>query len=134
MITFKFAAKAIAPHENLHATFMAKPIGGINGTGMHTHGSLTKDGKNVFYDANGDHDSQTCRHCIGGLLDARAVHHPRREPDINSYKRLVPGYEAPVYVSWSTANRSALIRVPAPRVASRPAPSSDRLTQRATRT
>ena len=116
VITFKFAAKAIALREGLHATFMAKPIAGINGTGMHIHGSLMKDGKNVFYDADGDRGlSETCRNWIAGLL----VHAPAitriANPTINSYKRLVPGYEAPVYITWSTANRSALIRVPAAR-------------------
>jgi glutamine synthetase len=116
VITFKFAAKAIALREGLHATFMAKPIAGINGTGMHIHGSLMKDGKNAFYDPDGDRGlSETCRNWIGGLL----VHAPAitriANPTINSYKRLVPGYEAPVYITWSTANRSALIRVPAAR-------------------
>jgi glutamine synthetase len=116
VITFKFAAKAIALKSGMHATFMPKPIGGINGSGMHTHGSLSKDGKNVFFDPNGDKQlSDTARYYIGGLLHhARAITRVAN-PTINSYKRLVPGYEAPVYVSWSTANRSALIRVPAAR-------------------
>ncbi len=116
VITFKFAAKAIALREGLHATFMAKPIAGINGTGMHIHGSLMKDGKNVFYDADGDRGlSETSRHWIGGLLAHAPAITRVANPTINSYKRLVPGYEAPVYITWSTANRSALIRVPAAR-------------------
>jgi glutamine synthetase len=116
VITFKFAAKAIALREDLHATFMAKPIGGINGTGMHVHGSLMKDGKNAFYDPDGKFQlSETCLHWIGGLLKHAPAITRIANPTINSYKRLVPGYEAPVYVSWSNANRSALIRVPAAR-------------------
>ena len=116
VITFKFATKTLALKENLHATFMAKPIGGINGSGMHTHGSLMKDGKNAFYDPDGPKQlSDTCLYYIGGLLKhARAITRVAN-PTINSYKRLVPGYEAPVYITWSTANRSALVRVPAAR-------------------
>ena len=116
VITFKFATKAIALRENLHATFMAKPLAGINGSGMHTHGSLMKDGKNAFYDPDGTFQlSETCLHWIGGLLAHAPAITRVANPTINSYKRLVPGYEAPVYVSWSNANRSALIRVPAAR-------------------
>jgi glutamine synthetase len=116
VITFKFATKTLALKEDLHATFMAKPIAGINGTGMHTHGSLMKDGKNAFYDPDGPKQlSDTCLYYIGGLLKhARAITRIAN-PTINSYKRLVPGYEAPVYITWSTANRSALVRVPAAR-------------------
>ncbi len=116
VITFKFATKAIALRENLHATFMAKPIAGIAGTGMHIHGSLMKEGKNAFYDPDGTWQlSETCRHWIGGLLKHAPAITRVANPTINSYKRLVPGYEAPVYISWSNANRSALIRVPSAR-------------------
>jgi glutamine synthetase len=116
VITFKFATKTIALLNGLHATFMAKPIYGINGSGMHTNCSLFKDGKNAFYDPDAPLQlSQTAMYFIGGLL--RHVKGITRvaNPTINSYKRLVPGYEAPVYISWSASNRSALCRVPAPR-------------------
>ncbi|KAF5048157.1 Glutamine synthetase [anaerobic digester metagenome] len=116
VITFKFATKAIALRADLHATFMAKPIAGISGSGMHTHGSLAKDGKNSFYDPDGEFGlSETCLHWIGGLLKHAPAITRVANPTINSYKRLVPGYEAPVYISWSNANRSALVRVPAAR-------------------
>lgn len=114
VVTFKFTVKAIAHQNNLHATFMAKPIAGINGSGMHIHQSLFKKEKNIFYKGDGKqyYLSETARHFIGGQL-----HHARAMaavlcPTVNSYKRLVPGYEAPIYVSWATINRSALIRVP----------------------
>jgi glutamine synthetase len=95
---------------------MAKPVFGINGSGMHTHCSLAKNGKNAFYDPKGDRElSDLCLHFIGGLLKHVKAITRVANPTINSYKRLVPGYEAPVYISWSAANRSALIRVPAAR-------------------
>ena len=116
VITLKFATKTLALKAGLHATFMAKPIGGINGSGMHTHGSLSKDGKNAFYDAEAPKQlSDTARHYIGGLLQHAKAITRVANPTINSYKRLVPGYEAPVYISWSASNRSALVRVPAAR-------------------
>jgi glutamine synthetase len=116
VITFKFAAKALALRCGLHATFMAKPIGGINGSGMHTHGSLAKDGKNAFFDAKGPKQlSQTAMYYIGGILEHAQAITRVANPTINSYKRLVPGYEAPCYISWSNTNRSALVRVPAAR-------------------
>ncbi|MDH7509611.1 MAG: type I glutamate--ammonia ligase [Methanolinea sp.] len=116
VITFKFATKTLALAKNLHATFMAKPIAGINGSGMHTHGSLSKNGKNAFYDPNAkDGLSDTAMYYIGGILaHAKAITRVAN-PTINSYKRLVPGYEAPVYITWSATNRSALVRVPAAR-------------------
>ncbi|WOX58043.1 type I glutamate--ammonia ligase [Methanoculleus receptaculi] len=116
VITFKFAAKTIALMRGLHASFMAKPIHGICGSGMHTNCSLAKDGVNAFFDPDAPIQiSETCLHFIGGLLKhARAITR-LANPTINSYKRLVPGYEAPCYVSWSASNRSALVRVPAPR-------------------
>ncbi|ABD40531.1 L-glutamine synthetase [Methanospirillum hungatei JF-1] len=116
VITFKFAAKTLALMNGMHATFMAKPIGRINGTGMHTHGSLSKDGKNAFYDPNAENQlSETMLYYIGGLMKHAKALTRLGNPTINSYKRLVPGYEAPVYITWSAANRSAMIRVPAAR-------------------
>ncbi|MDD1717357.1 MAG: glutamine synthetase beta-grasp domain-containing protein, partial [Methanoregulaceae archaeon] len=116
VITFKFAAKSIALKEGLHATFMAKPIAGINGSGMHTHGSLAKGGKNAFFDPKGEKQlSDTALYYIGGMLTHAKAITRVANPTINSYKRLVPGYEAPVYISWSNTNRSALVRVPAAR-------------------
>jgi glutamine synthetase len=116
VITFKFATKTLALQRNLHATFMAKPIFGINGSGMHTHMSLAKDGKNAFYDPDGSMQlSQSAFHYIGGLLNHAKAITRIANPTINSYKRLVPGYEAPCYISWSATNRSALVRVPAAR-------------------
>jgi glutamine synthetase len=112
-VTFKYALKAVAQKYDLYCTFMPKPIFGVNGSGMHTHMSLFKDGDTVMYDANDPYGlSQTAKHFIAGLL-----HHARAmsailSPTVNSYKRLVPGYEAPVYISWARNNRSALIRVP----------------------
>ena len=116
VITFKFAVKTMALMRGLHASFMAKPIYGICGSGMHTNCSLAKDGVNAFYDPEAPLQlSETCMHFIGGLLrHAKAITRVAN-PTINSYKRLVPGYEAPCYVSWSASNRSALVRVPAPR-------------------
>ena len=116
VITFKFAAKTIALMRGLHASFMAKPIYGICGSGMHVNCSLAKDGENAFFDPDAPRQlSETCMHFIGGLLrHAKAITRVAN-PTINSYKRLVPGYEAPCYVSWSAGNRSALVRVPSPR-------------------
>lgn len=116
VITFKFATKTIALLNGLHASFMAKPIYGINGSGMHTNASLFKDGKNAFYDPDAPKQlSETALQFIGGVLAHINAITRVANPTINSYKRLVPGYEAPVYVSWSASNRSALVRVPAPR-------------------
>ena len=114
--TFKFVTKSIAHEHGLHATFMPKPIFGENGSGMHVHQSLFKNGENVFYNEDDRLGlSQTAYYYIGGLLKhARAIT-AITNPSVNSYKRLVPGYEAPVYVAWSSANRSALIRIPAAR-------------------
>lgn len=116
VITFKFAAKTIALMRGLHASFMAKPIHGICGSGMHVNCSLAKDGENAFYDPDAPRQlSETCMHFIGGLLSHAKAITRVANPTINSYKRLVPGYEAPCYVSWSAGNRSALVRVPTPR-------------------
>ncbi len=116
VITFKFAVKTMALMRGLHASFMAKPIYGINGSGMHTNCSLAKDGKNAFFDPGAPLQlSETCTHFIGGLLKHAPAITRVANPTVNSYKRLVPGYEAPCYISWSTSNRSALVRIPAPR-------------------
>ena len=116
VITFKFVAKTMALMRGLHASFMAKPIYGICGSGMHTNCSLAKGGVNAFYDHDAPRELSTaCMHFIGGLLrHAKAITRVAN-PTINSYKRLVPGYEAPCYISWSAGNRSALVRVPTPR-------------------
>ena len=112
--TFKFVVKSIANQHGLHATFMPKPIFGENGSGMHVHQSLFADGENVFYDSEADLGlSKTAKYYIGGLLKHAKAIAAITNPTINSYKRLVPGYEAPVYKAWSASNRSALIRIPA---------------------
>ena len=114
--TLKVVTRTIAARHGLHATFMPKPIYGIAGNGMHTHISLVTERGNAFYDPDGPYQlSAVALHFIAGLL-----HHARgftavTNPLVNSYKRLVPGYEAPVYISWSAQNRSALVRVPAGR-------------------
>lgn len=116
IISFKYAVKAVAAKYGLHATFMPKPVFGINGSGMHCNVSLFKDGKNVFFDESRTYQlSQEALWVIGGLLDNVKAFTAVTNPIVNSYKRLVPGYEAPVYLAWSNANRSALIRVPAKR-------------------
>ena len=116
VITFKYATKNIALLNGLNASFMAKPIQGVNGSGMHTNCSLVRDGINVFYDPEAPLQlSETALHFIGGLLKHAKGITRVANPTINSYKRLIPGYEAPVYISWSAANRSALCRVPAAR-------------------
>jgi len=116
VITFKFATKTIALMNGLHATFMAKPIYGICGSGMHTNCSLFRDGENAFYDPEAPLQlSEIALQFIAGVLAHVQGITRLANPTINSYKRLVPGYEAPVYVSWSASNRTALVRVPAPR-------------------
>ncbi|MCR3920989.1 MAG: type I glutamate--ammonia ligase [Firmicutes bacterium] len=114
--TFKLVVRTIAMQHNLHATFMPKPIFGIAGSGMHTHQSLFQNGKNAFYDANDPSElSEIARYYIGGMLKHVKGYCAITNPLINSYKRLVPGYEAPVYIAWSEHNRSPLIRIPARR-------------------
>ncbi|MBQ2983854.1 MAG: type I glutamate--ammonia ligase [Candidatus Gastranaerophilales bacterium] len=116
IITFKYVVKSIANEYGLHASFMPKPIYGINGSGMHCNISLFKDGKNVFYAPESEYGlSQEALYSIGGILKHVSSFTAITNPIVNSYKRLVPGYEAPVYIAWSLANRSALIRVPAKR-------------------
>lgn len=119
IMTFKFVVRTIAQRHGLHATFMPKPIFGINGSGMHMNQSLFKNGQNAFYDPNGYKQlSQDALYYIGGLLKHARAFAAITNPTVNSYKRLVPGYEAPVYLAWSAANRSALCRIPAKRGAS----------------
>lgn len=116
IMTLKLTGKTIALKHNLHVTFMPKPIFGINGSGMHTHLSLFKDGKNVFYNPDGKYElSKEALYFIGGLLKHAKGFTAITNPLVNSYKRLTPGYEAPVYIAWSERNRSPLIRVPAAR-------------------
>ncbi|MDI6870447.1 MAG: type I glutamate--ammonia ligase [Bacillota bacterium] len=114
--TFKVVTRTVAQRHGLHATFMPKPIFGINGSGMHTNLSLFRDGKNAFFDPEGPYQlSQEAFYFIGGLLKHVRSFTAVTNPLVNSYKRLVPGYEAPVYIAWSAMNRTALIRVPAAR-------------------
>jgi glutamine synthetase len=114
-VTFKFTLKAIAQKHDLHATFMPKPLFGINGSGMHTHQSFKSHatGKNAFYDGSDEYGlSKMAKQFIAGQLAHARGMAAILDPLVNSYKRLVPGYEAPVYISWARTNRSALIRVP----------------------
>jgi len=115
--TFRFIVKKVALDHGLHATFMPKPIFGVNGSGMHTHQSfLDKRGNNVFYDAKAKYQlSKTALYYTGGILRHARGFVAITCPLVNSYKRLVPGYEAPVNVAWSMRNRSPLVRIPARR-------------------
>ena len=115
-MTFKFTVKSIAKRHGLHATFMPKPKAGVNGSGMHTNMSLSKDGKNIFEDENGKYGlSEDAYHFIAGIMKHIKGMSIITNPLINSYKRLVPGFEAPVYIAWSKKNRTPLIRIPAER-------------------
>lgn len=114
-MTFKYAVKAVAASHGVYATFMPKPIFGINGSGMHTHQSLTflDSGDNAFYDASDTyHLSPVAYQFIAGQLQHARSLAAVVAPTVNSYKRLTPGYEAPVYICWAQVNRSALIRIP----------------------
>ena len=114
--TFRFVVKNVANRHSLHATFMPKPVFGINGSGMHTHQSLFAKGKNLFYDEQSEFQlSRTCLQYIAGLLRHAKGFCAITNPLVNSYKRLVPGYEAPTAIAWSERNRSPLVRVPASR-------------------
>lgn len=117
IITFKVVVRTVAQRHGLHATFMPKPIFGINGSGMHANQSLmTLDGQNAFYDpAAPEQLGPVAMHYIAGLLKHARALTAVTNPTINSYKRLVPGYEAPVNLAWSCANRTAVIRIPAKR-------------------
>ncbi|WP_255169051.1 type I glutamate--ammonia ligase [Natrononativus amylolyticus] len=116
--TFRTVVRAIAAQHGYHATFMPKPIARINGSGMHTHISLfTEDGENAFHDDDDEFNlSSEAKSFLAGILEHAPAITAIANPTVNSYKRLVPGYEAPVYVAWSDRNRSALIRRPAARV------------------
>ncbi|WP_096184197.1 type I glutamate--ammonia ligase [Effusibacillus lacus] len=116
IMTFKLVVKTIARKYGLHATFMPKPIFGINGSGMHCHQSLFKGKENAFYDENDELGlSKTAKHYLAGILAHARGFAAITNPTVNSYKRLVPGYEAPCYVAWSAKNRSPLVRIPASR-------------------
>ncbi len=113
--TLKYVAKMVAYMNDMVATFMPKPILGDNGSGMHTHVSIWRGDENLFYDPSDDYAelSQYARYFIGGIIEHGRALSALVSPTTNSYKRLVPGYEAPVYLAWSRANRSAAIRIPA---------------------
>ena len=114
--TFKLIVKTIARKHGLHATFMPKPLFGVNGSGMHCNLSLFKGKENAFYDPEGELQiSDTARSFMAGILKHAKGFTAITNPTVNSYKRLVPGYEAPCYIAWSAQNRSPLIRIPASR-------------------
>lgn len=116
IITFKLVVKNIAYKYGLHASFMAKPLYGICGSGMHMNMSLFKGGKNIFLDENGVNGlSETAYSFTAGLLKHAKSLTAILNPTVNSYKRLVPGFDAPCYIAWSASNRSALVRIPASR-------------------
>ena len=116
IMTFKLAVKTIARRFGLFASFMPKPKQGVNGSGMHINMSLWKDGKNIFEDAGGELGlSRDAYYFIGGILRHMKGMALLMNPLVNSYKRLVPGYEAPIYIAWSGMNRSPLIRIPSSR-------------------
>lgn len=116
IMTFKLAVKTIAKRHGLCATFMPKPVHGVNGSGMHTNMSLSKDGKNLFADENDPLGlSREAYNFIAGIMEHIKGMTAITNPLVNSYKRLVPGFEAPVYIAWSATNRSPLIRIPAGR-------------------
>ena len=113
IMTFKLAVRTIARRHGLHATFMPKPKYGVNGSGMHINMSLHKDGKNIFEDKNDSLGlSKEAYYFIGGLMKHIKGMAAITNPLVNSYKRLIPGFEAPVYIAWSATNRSPLIRIP----------------------
>ncbi len=114
IMTFKLAVRTIAKRHGLHATFMPKPKFGVNGSGMHINMSLAREGKNIFADpADQNGLSKEAYFFIGGIMKHMKGMTAITNPLVNSYKRLVPGYEAPVYIAWSSTNRSPLIRIPA---------------------
>ncbi|MBE0465780.1 MAG: type I glutamate--ammonia ligase [Candidatus Desulforudis sp.] len=113
IVTFKFVVRTLAQRHGLHATFMPKPVFGINGSGMHMNQSLFRGEENAFFDPNQPEGlSQTALYYISGLLKHARTMTAITNSTVNSYKRLVPGYEAPVYVAWAEGNRSSLIRIP----------------------
>lgn len=114
--TFKLVVKTVARVHGLHASFMPKPIYGANGSGMHCNLSLFKGNENAFYDENDPLGlSETARYFMGGIMEHARAMTAITNPTVNSYKRLVPGYEAPCYVAWSASNRSPMIRIPSSR-------------------
>ena len=114
IMTFRLAVRTIAKRHGLHATFMPKPKYGVNGSGMHINMSLLKDGKNIFADGKDPHGlSREAYAFLGGIMEHMRGMTAVTNPIVNSYKRLVPGYEAPAYIAWSATNRSPLIRIPA---------------------
>lgn len=114
--TFKLVVKTVARKYGLHATFMAKPLYGINGSGMHCNMSLFKGEENAFYDESDERELSTeAYQFLSGLLHHAPAFTAITNPTVNSYKRLVPGYEAPVYIAWSCSNRTPMIRIPASR-------------------
>ncbi|QOS99827.1 type I glutamate--ammonia ligase [Brevibacterium sp. JNUCC-42] len=116
ILTFKLVVKTIAREHGLHATFMPKPMFGVSGSGMHAHQSLFIGSENAFYDESDELGlSQTAKYYLAGLLKHARGFAAITNPLVNSYKRLVPGYEAPCYVAWSAKNRSPLVRIPASR-------------------
>ena len=116
MLTLKYGVKCIAQKYGLFASFMPKPLFGENGSGMHVHQSLSSKDKNAFYDPNGKFElSDMAMHYMGGLMAHAKENCAILASHVNSYKRLVPGFEAPCYISWANRNRSALLRVPAGR-------------------
>ncbi|MDD6615959.1 MAG: type I glutamate--ammonia ligase [Lachnospiraceae bacterium] len=113
IMTFKLAVRTVAKRHGLHASFMPKPKPDVNGSGMHMNMSLSRDGRNVFYDPeDACHLSQEGYWFIGGIMKHIRAITAITNPIVNSYKRLVPGFEAPVYIAWSSRNRSPLIRIP----------------------
>jgi glutamine synthetase len=116
VMTFRFVVKEIAAMRNVHATFMPKPLEGVQGSGMHLHLSLFKGDSNAFYDANDPYNlSGVAKSFMAGLLRHASEITAVTNQTVNSFKRLVPGFEAPVHVSWARNNRSGLIRVPVPK-------------------
>ena len=116
IMTFRMIVKEIAAMHDVHATFMPKPLEGVQGSGMHLHLSLFKGEDNAFFDANDPyHLSATAKSFMAGLLFHAAEITAITNQTVNSYKRLVPGFEAPVHISWARNNRSGLIRVPIPK-------------------
>lgn len=114
--TFKLVVKTVARKHNLHATFMPKPLFGVDGSGMHVNMSLFKNGVNQFFDEAGEDGlSSLAYQFIAGLLEHATNFTAITNPIVNSYKRLVPGYQAPCYVAWSNSNRSPLLRIPSSR-------------------
>ena len=113
VITYKTVVKQIAAKNGMYATFMPKPIAGVNGSGMHVHQSLFANGKNAFFDPKDElFLSSTAKHYIAGILKHVREICSVTDQWVNSYKRLVPGYEAPAYIAWGRKNRSALVRIP----------------------